>query len=297
MPNPSDERFGIALRIVSGLLFALMTGCVKALGDAVPLGQIVFFRSAFALIPLIVFLWWTGDFPGGLKTSHPWAHVVRCFLGIGSLIAFFATIRLIRIAEATTLLYLAPVLVVVLAAVLLGETVSNRRWTGVGLGMAGVLVLTVPNFSISAKVASLSGIGLGFLAALLMAGAMVQIRKLTKMGEKAGAIALYFALTGAAAGLTTLYFGWIMPDTTQLLFLVGAGLAGGFAHIFMTISYRYAEASAMAPFEYLSVLWAILLGTAFFNEVPSLFYVIAAPLIVAGAVVSTPRRKATAEQR
>lgn len=95
---------------------------------------------------------------------------------------------------------------------------------------------------------------MGFTTAVLMAGALIEIRRLVLLGENTGAIALYFAVTGAFAGLVTLPFGWILTTGAQLALLIGAGLAGGFAHIFMTLSYKYAGASVRAPFEYLSIL-------------------------------------------
>lgn len=292
--NLTSTQYGIALRIFSGLLFVAMTLCVKAVGQHVPLGETVFFRSAFALFPLFGFLWVTGDFPAGLKTKNPFGHVLRCVLGISALFTFFATLRFLPLAEATTLSYLAPALVVLLAAFFLNERIHGRSWVGVFLGLAGALVLAAPEFTAHADVRFLIGLALGFTTAVLMAGALIQIRRLVLLGENTGAIALYFAITGAVAGLVTLPFGWTFPTGAQLSLLIGAGLAGGFAHIFMTLSYKYAEASAMAPFEYLSILWAASFGYLLFHEVPSATLALAAPLIVAGAVYAaagSDRRK------
>jgi drug/metabolite transporter (DMT)-like permease len=273
-----------------------MTGFVKALDDTVPLGQVVFFRSLFAMIPLVAFLRFSGDLPAGLATTRPWSHVVRCGLGISAMFTSFATIRLLPVAEATTLSFLAPGMVVVLAAWLLGERARPRRWAGVGLGMAGVLALTGPHVAAGAEWRTLIGIALGLLTAVLTAGALVQIRNLTNLGESAGAIAFYFALTGVVAGLFTASAGWVRPDPAQFAMLIGAGVAGGLAHILMTVSYRHAEAGALAPFEYLSVLWAVLMGLVFFAEPPGAGFLVAAPLIITGAIVATPRTTSTRPQ-
>jgi len=87
-----QPTLAIGLRVISGLLFALMSMSVKALSDAIPLGQIVFFRSAFALIPLVIFLWIRAEFPGGLATQRPLGHILRSTFGALAMFASFASI-------------------------------------------------------------------------------------------------------------------------------------------------------------------------------------------------------------
>lgn len=283
----SGERLGVALRIGSTLAFAAMVACVKAVGDAAPLGQVVFCRSAFALIPLVAFLRWRGDFPRGLATARPLGHAGRCLMGAAAMFTSFATLRLLPVAEATTLSYLAPVALALMGWALLGERMTARRAGGVALGFAGVLALCGPAFAGARSDGALAGLALGLTTALLTAGALIQVRRLTQAGETAGAIAFWFAAVSAAAGLATAPFGWAMPDAQTAALLVGAGLTGGVAHILMTLSFRHAEAAALAPFEYLSVLWAVLTGLILFGEVPDWSFLLAAPLILAGAVVAT----------
>lgn len=286
-----SERLGIALRIGSTLAFVVMVGCIKVLGTTVPLGQVVFFRSAVALVPLISFLWWCGDFPGGLWTHRPFGHIARCLLGALSMFTSFATIRLLPLAEATMLSYLAPVLVALMGWAFLGERLGMRRIGGIALGFGGVAVFCLPAFSWALPDTALLGLGLGLLTAFLTAGALVQVRRLTVMGEKAGAIALWFAFVSALGGLATLPFGWVSPSPSQIVFLVAAGLSGGIAHILMTLSFRHAEAAALAPYEYLSVLWAAALGLAFFQEAPAATFYLAAPLILLGAIAAMPVKR------
>lgn len=281
----SDETIGIALRVLSGVLFTGMAAAVKAIGDAAPLGQVVFFRSAVAMIPLLVFLWWRSEFPQGLSTRRPFGHLARCLLGGTAMFTSFATLRLLPIAEATMLSYLAPVMTVGLAALLLGERPGPRRWAGVGLGCLGVAALTAPRFS--AESPELLGVALGLSTAALTAGALVQVRALAKT-ESPGAIAFYFALASAVAGLATLPLGWAAPDTATWVLLAATGLFGGAAHIAMTLSFRYAQASLLAPFEYLTILWAAVIGAAVFAETPGGAFLIAAPMVVAGAVLASP---------
>lgn len=286
----SNERLGVILRILSTLAFALMGACIKALGDSVPLGQVVFFRSAVALLPLVAYLSWRGDWPGGLRTSRPLGHIGRCLMGAAAMFTSFATIRLLPLAEATMLSYLAPVMLALLAWALLGEQLTARRIAGVALGLAGAAAFCLPAFAGVLPDAGGLGVVLGLVTAVLTAGALLQVRHLTMLGEGAGAIAFWFAVISAIGGLATLPLGWVWPTPTGLALLIGTGLAGGLAHILMTLSFAHADASALAPFEYLSVLWAVVLGFAFFAEVPGLAFLLAGPLVLAGAFIARPAR-------
>ncbi|WP_090159240.1 DMT family transporter [Loktanella sp. DSM 29012] len=288
LPFSPNEALGVTLRILSTLAFALMGVCVKALGDAVPLGQVVFFRSAIALLPLGLYMWWRGDWPHGLRTARPFGHIWRCLMGAAAMFTSFATIRLLPLAEATMLSYLAPVMLAVLAWALLKEHMTARRIVGVALGLAGAAAFCLPAFSGALPDAGGLGVFLGLLTAALTAGAMVQVRRLTLLGEGAGTIAFYFAVVCALCGLSTLPWGWAWPSTVGLMLLIATGLAGGLAHIFMTLSFRHADASALAPFEYLSVLWAMTLGFLFFAEVPGLAFLLAGPLVLMGAAIARP---------
>ena len=290
LPFLPNEALGITLRILSTLAFALMSVCIKALGDVVPLGQVVFFRSAIALFPLAAYLWWRGDWPGGLRTSRPLGHIGRCLMGAAAMFTSFATIRLLPLAEATMLSYLAPVMLAVLAWALLGERLTARRIAGVALGLAGAAAFCLPAFAGALPDAGGLGVFLGLVTAMLTAGALIQVRRLTLLGEGAGAIAFWFAVVSALCGLTTLPFGWAWPGVAGMMLLIATGLAGGLAHILMTLSFRHADASALAPFEYLSVLWAVALGFAFFAEVPGLAFLVAGPLVLMGAIIARPPR-------
>lgn len=301
----SDIR-GVALRIGATMFFTLMVVCVKWLADTVPLGQVVFYRSAFALIPLVMYLFATGDFPRGLATRRPLAHVYRCVLGCTALFASFASLRYLPLAHASVIGYLAPILAVLLARIVLGEKVNAVRWFSVLFGFAGVLILVLPQaIGVQLEPGYMLGVGLALLMAVFTAGAKIQIRSLAQT-ENAGAIALYFALTCALAGLATAPFGWISPTQEQLIYLIGAGAAGGIAHIMMTLALKHSEISKLAPFEYLALIFAVIADALFFGLIPGLAFYVAAGCVVfstlivvagdarkpkpANAVVETPAR-------
>lgn len=282
---------GIGLRILSGVLVAGMYVSVKAVSEAVPLGEIVFFRSFFALIPLVVFLWLRGEFPHGLETSRPLEHFLRSSFGALALFASFAALARLSVAEATLIAQLTPMLTVIAAVILLSEQLTGWRVGGLVIGFAGVLVLVWPELGGAGLGSSrLAGMALGIVSALLSALALIMVRKLNAT-ESPGAIALYFVLASIVGALCTLPFGWVKPEGLTLLLLVAAGLFGGVAHIAMTLSFRYAEASRLAPFEYIALLWTVLADLLIFRLPLSTSFLLATPLVLAGAAVAAMERR------
>lgn len=286
MTRTDNPTLGIGLRILSGVLFTGMVVCVKALSDAAPLGQIVFFRSFFALIPLVIFLMVRHEFPAGLRTTRPVGHLIRSFFGAAAMFTSFASVALLPLAEAVLLAQLAPVLTAIIAVVVLSEQLTRWRVMGLAFGVAGVLVLVWPDIGggvVDAR--RFLGIGLGLLTALLTAFALIMVRSLTRT-ESPGAIALYFVVASMAGGILTLPWGWALPDTQTLMLLVLAGFFGGFAHIAMTLSFSYAEASRLAPFEYITLLWPVLADLLIFRLPLATSFVFALPLVLTGAAIA-----------
>lgn len=285
---PTDRpKLGITLRIVSGLLFAGMILSVKTISSTnIPIGQIVFFRSFFALVPLVVYMSMRKEFPQGLKTKRLGGHLIRSTLGAVSMFFSFSAIARLPVAHSTLVGYMAPLFITIFAGLLLKETLTKSRIAGVTLGMVGVLTLTVPQmFGDSFDATRLAGYGFGMAAALLSAGAMIQVRRLGAT-ETTGSIAFYFALVATLFALATLPFGWVMPSMNELLVLLAAGILGGSAQIALTLSFQYAEASAMAPFEYLSLFWAAGMDVFIFHIPLSPWFIVAVPLILLSAIVS-----------
>lgn len=286
--NAGPVRQGMALRVASGMLFVAMGGCVKAVSGDVPLGQIVFFRSFVAMLPLVIFLWWRAEFPAGLRTRRPWGHVLRSGMGAAAMFTSFAAIARLGVAEAVLLGYLAPLFLTLLAVVILGERLTPTRLAGLVLGFAGVLVLTGPEVLAGTEDwdgRRMAGLGLGLATAVLTAGALLQIRRLSST-ESPGAIAFYFALVCTLAGLATLPLGWVTPQGPTLWLLIAAGLLGGLAHICMTLSFKLAEASALAPLEYLTLIWAVAIDLALFGTPIGPIFIVALPLLLASAAIT-----------
>ncbi|UNK40626.1 DMT family transporter (plasmid) [Shinella sp. H4-D48] len=286
--NKASEKpsVGIALRILSGFLFAGMSICIKAMSAEIPVGEIVFFRSAFALIPLVVFLWLRKEFPHGLATRRPLWHLLRSSLGAAAMFASFASIARLPLAEATLLSYLSPTFTSIAGVLLLSERVTIWRVGGVLLGLTGVVVLVWPEIGHRDLDGDrLWGYVFGLLMGILTACALIMVRSLSRT-ENPGAIAFYFVIASMLGGIATIPFGWVMPDSYGLMMLILAGLLGGFAHIAMTLAFRHAEASLLAPFEYLAIIWPVIADTLLFDTPLSLAFLTALPLVLAGAAMA-----------
>ena len=275
----------ILLKLASALLFALMSALVRYLGESVPLGQQVFFRSAFAIVPVVVIYAIRQELHHALHTKRPFGHVGRGAISVAGMFLNFAALARLPLSDATALSFAAPLITVAFAAMFLGERVRIFRWSAVGAGFAGVLVMLWPYLDVAhysgAGAAALIGAICAITAAFTNAGSVVQTRRLTTT-ESTSSIVFYFSLICTVGGLATLPFGWVMPNGPQLAALIGLGVLGGLAHVLLTESYRHAPASLVAPFDYSSMLWAFILGYAMFGEVPTI-YVYVGAAIVAGS--------------
>ena len=281
---------GICLRILSGVLIAGMYVSVKAVSDDVPLGEIVFFRSFFAVIPLVLFLILRNEFPHGLATKRPVDHFLRASFGALSLFASFAALARLSVAEAILIAQLSPMLTAIGAVFLLSERLTIWRVLGLVLGFSGVVILVWPELGGGVvEKARLLGISLALVSAALSALSLIMVRRLSST-ESPGAIALYFVLASMAGALITIPWAWVKPEGTTLLLLICAGLFGGVSHIAMTLSFRYAEASRLAPFEYIAFLWPLLADLIIFRFPLSTTFVLAAPMVLVGAAVAAMER-------
>jgi drug/metabolite transporter (DMT)-like permease len=246
----------------------------------------VFFRSAFAILPVVVIFAWRGQLATAVHTSRPLGQLWRGLISVAGMFLTFAALARLPLVDATAISFAAPLITVAFAALFLGERVRIYRWSAVAVGFAGVLVMLWPHFDLQhLMIAGSATTAIGAVCALgsafTNAGSVIQTRILTKT-ESTSSIVFYFSLVCALGGLATLPFGWIAPNGLQLAALIALGVLGGLAHILLTESYRYASASLVAPFDYTTMLWAFLLGYALFGEVPTT-YVFVGATIVAGA--------------
>jgi drug/metabolite transporter (DMT)-like permease len=274
---------GIALRLLATLFFSLMSVSVRLASVEAPVGQIVFWRSAVALVPIIVYLAWRGQLRHGLRTERPLGHVKRSLYGCAAMFFSFLSIAHLPLALATALSFLAPLIVVPLAIATLGERPGIVVVAATLLGFLGVgLMLWPAMVGPELAVGTLIGVGAGLACAATTALAKTEIKRLTAT-EAPAAIAFYFAIICAACGLATLPFGWADVSRTALLALIASGVFGGLAHIAMTEAVARAPVSMLAPLEYTAMIWALLFDLIIFALWPGLISLLGALLIVIAA--------------
>jgi drug/metabolite transporter (DMT)-like permease len=270
---------GILLKLASALLFAVMSALIRGFGDAIPVGQVVFFRSAFAILPVVIIYAARRELMTAVRTGRPFGHVARGVISVLGMFLSFASLARLPLVDATAISFAAPLITVALAALILKERVRVYRWSAVAIGFLGVIVMLAPYLELSYAAASGPAIGAVFAlaAAFCNAGTVIQTRRLTD-SETTSAIVFYFSLFCALAGALTLPFAWHQPTGKELIELIAIGVLGGVSHILLTESYRFAPASLLAPFDYTAMVWAFVLGYAMFGETPT-------PLVFLGAVI------------
>lgn len=279
---------GIILKLCAVVLFIIMASLIKAASSDVPPGEAVFFRSLLAIPVILAWLWWRGDLRTGLKVTSKSSHFWRGFVGTVAMGLGFAALGLLPLPEVTALGYAAPLLTVIFAAMFLGEKVGIFRLSAVALGLAGVLIVLSPRLTAfgheSVQTTQALGAVLVLMSAICAALAQIYIRKMVAT-EQTSAIVFYFSLTSTLLSLLTIPFGWVWPEAWALACLVLAGLIGGTAQIFLTSAYRFADASVVAPFDYASMIFALIIGYLVFDEVPTTTMLAGAALIILAGII------------
>ncbi len=289
---PSDSATptsGITLKLLSVSLFALMEVIGKYLTGDYPLGQILFFRFAIALITVVPFLIRDGGFRA-LKTTRTFAHLSRGVMGVTAFLLFFVGLTYLPLSVSSTLMFASPLFMTALSGPLLGEKVGVRRWGAVAFGFVGVLLVMNPGGGTLhwAAVATLSG-------ALLAGLTTVLVRSLAHT-EGNSTIVFYFTATGAALGAVMLPFNWVTPTLGDLGLFVLIGLLGGVAQMIHTVSLKMIPISLAAPFDYTKLVWAIVFDFVIWATVPGV-RTLAGGLLVILSGLYIIQREARLERR
>mgnify|MGYP002150520147 FL=1 len=275
----SKNHLGAVYMILSVLFFSFMDILIKVT-DEYDVGQIMFFRALFGLIP-IFFLIPKNRMKNFYKTKNIKLHFFRSFFGAIAMAAIFIGLRNLQLAEVTALAFSGPLWVVLFSMFFLSEKIRLKRWIAVGLGFIGVIIISKPGFD---------NLNFYYIYPIIFcigfAGVSILIRKLTLAGESVWLIAFYFSLVSGLGGLLTIPLGlWKMPNTYDFILLILIGLLGGIANLLLTQSYKLAEVTLTTPLKYLSLVIAIIFGFYFFEEIPSIHTLSGAALIVVSSAI------------
>jgi drug/metabolite transporter (DMT)-like permease len=285
--------FGIVLINLAVVVFTGMDGVIKGVSETFPTGELVFFRNLFAFAPILGFMIWQGRV--SLRTRHLGGHLLRGLFGVSAMYCFFLSYKLLPLSDAIALSLSGPIFLTVLSIPFLGEHVGIRRWSACIVGFIGVLIMTRPGAGVWQVEALVP-----LLGAVFYAFAMISIRRLTGT-ESSGTIVFYFTFFATLAGLATAPLGavdpelaWVWPTSTEWLIAAAIGLMGGSAQILMTIAYRCAPVSVVAPFDYMALVYGFILGFMFFAEIPDAYLIVGGATVVASGIYIVHRETVVA---
>ena len=249
--TPTEKPFRIFFAVlVCNLIFAGMNVFVKLAAADHSIIQIIFFRNAVGLIPVILVMLCSGGF-ALLRTRNALGHFMRSFVGNISMIFFFLSFALLPLANAISITSASPLILTVLSIPLLGERVGRHRLSAVAVGLCAVLFMLRPAASPEYLAGSLAALA----AAVLGAFAMIIIRKLGRT-EHYLAIVFYFSVFGALASGLLLFFGWWdAPSPRMWAYLVMTGILGGCGQIFLTYAFARAPVAYVSSLSYTAIIF------------------------------------------
>ena len=288
--NKHAALHGIYLKLASLVLFCTMDAMVKALGDTYGSFQLMLFRSAIAMVPVAVLI----HRAGGLKivrANRPWLQAARACIGFGSMLGFFYVFPRMPLVDAYAISFAAPLFMVALSVPLLGEPVGWRRWTAVAVGFVGVLIMLDP-----------WGIEFHFISLILLAATFcyalstILVRLLSRHDHDVVTL-FWFALAASAVSLIGAIPEWKWPEPMDWVWLIVLGLLGGVAQILVTRAWRLAPAAVLAPFDYASIVLAVLFGYLWFQEEPSWTVWFGLPLVIGSGLYILHRERVRARER
>ncbi|KUL93591.1 multidrug DMT transporter permease [Bosea sp. WAO] len=282
-PRRENSLRGIGLVLLGGAFLSSADAVSKLMAETVPALQITWLRyAAFALIMLAVTL------PGGmaaLKPRRPKLQLARGIAVTVSSILFVSSLRYLPIADATATSFISPLFVTALSIPLLGERIGWRRWTATIVGLIGVLIVVRPGgagFQLAALLPMLSASSWAF--------ALIFTRMMSATENPVTTLA-WSAIIGFLLLSLLQPFGW-QPLTAQAIWLgVFVGVASTIGHWFVILAFRHADASLLAPFAYLQLLWASIFGYFMFAALPDRFTWLGAVIISASGLYIAHRER------
>lgn len=269
------------------IVMAAMSAAIHEAAKVAPVGQLVFWRSFVALVPIAGYMAARGQIGPSLRTRYPHKHLIRGVLGCVVMVLSFISLAYLSVGVATALTYLAPILSIFAAMVFLRERPTARVLLGVALGFAGILLMLFPALlGTELREGTLIGIAAAIGMAAANALSRVQVKDLTRTDPPAS-IALSFAVICSLAGLVSSLWGWTQLDAWAFSLLVAAGVLGGMGHVLMMEATARAPVSLLAAYEYTGIIWAFLFDIVLLGVGLDAWAVAGAIVVVGAAALVT----------
>lgn len=271
---------GIALLVASLFFFAALDATAKYLTQNLPIPAVTWARYLVHCLLMLIFL---APRMGRrlLYTTRPMRQIVRALLLLGTTVFGYGALSRMPLAETTATFFIVPLLVSLLAGPMLGEKMTPKHWIAIFAGLGGVLLIARPGGSATIE-------GMMFVSGAAICHAFYQIltRQLAPT-ENNLAMLFYTALVGTVCMSAGLPFFWgsFEINANQGLLMIGLGVFGGIGHWLLISAFRWAPASLLAPFQYLQLIWAILLGVLVFNQWPDALSITGMLIIVGSGML------------
>lgn len=266
----------VGLGVVSAVIglfgMTVMDACAKLLGEGYAISQVILARNGIGILAVLVFVIAGGHGLAALRPRMPGLLVLRIVASVSAAFLFFTSLRYLPLADAFAIAFASPLFVTALSVPILGEHVGGRRWAAVIVGFIGVLIIVQPGTG-SFRVEGLLPLG----AALFHAIVMLLGRKMTRF-MTTSAIMFWSSLGAVLVTLTLMPSQWQTPNLPDFGVFVLMGIVGTAGMALITQGYRFAPAAVIAPFDYSSLLWAVLFGWIFWQDMPK-------PHVWAGAAI------------
>ena len=276
------------LMLASTMFFGLMAVAIRLASQHLHTFEVAFFRNFFGLAATLPLLYRHGR--ELLRTTRLTRYLIRCLIGIGSMFAGFWAIGHLPLAQAISLSYSSPLFVTLAAAFFLGEKVRARRWTAVGLGFLGVLIVVRPGSDTFT-----TGSLIALLAAVLNATVSIQIKELSKT-DPADRIVFWTTALWVPMSLGPALAVWQWPQGWTWAWIVASGILGTSGHMLWTRALRLGEVSALTPISFMQLPLVAVAGYFLFGEKLDHYTLLGAAIIFSSNAYITHREATLARQ-
>lgn len=270
--RPDNKALGILMAVLAFALYSVTDATVKQLSARMSVPQIIVGNGLFSLVPIVGYAVWSGGLRL-LRPHRPLLHLARASCGLVSgFLAYFAYSRM-PIADAYALSFTAPLFITALSVPLLGEKVGWRRWTAVGVGFMGVMVMLRPGSG------TLDLAALGVLAGAFLYSLGMMITRLARATDSAVSFAFSTTTFGLLTWGATLPWWGVPPTAGDLVLHALGGTCVGIAIVLLLSGFRLAPAAVVAPFQYTQIIWGVAIGWLLFGDRPT------APMLLGAGIV------------
>lgn len=275
-----NNKTGIIYAVSAFFMVAVTHIIVKAIGNGLPLAEVMSFRFLFGLMFLYPAIRKQGGWRKTLQTNDTIGMIYRAALGLAWIGMTFYALRFLPVAPATAIWASAPLLVAALSGVVLREHVSPRQWFAILIGLVGVLIIARPE---SLGTDNVFAIVLMVLASFAAALSNLQVRKLTFSNNSLTIVCWYF-LAALVPCAVLMIPSFILPNLGQMALLAALGVSSGLMMMLNTQAYRHLPAANVAIYEYSVIVWTALFGWSLFGEQPTMPVIIGSCLIILAGI-------------